>query len=283
MPASNVTVSATFRAIEYTITTASVSNGTLSTNVTKATIGTTITVTATPNAGYKLVSITVNGTVFSGNTFTMPAGNVTVGATFVAEKYSITVNTDGNGSATASLSVANMGDVITIAVTPNENYELDKVLVNGSAISGLSFTMPASNVTVSATFKLKQQTSSSSSSEESSSSSSSEDSSSSSLSEESSSNSSSSEISSSSSEDSQDTSSSSSSSSNTSQDTSSSSSSSEISSSNSSTSTSQTGSSSSFKPAKKGGCKASVASSLGLLPLCLIAFAIIVFLKKRND
>ncbi len=264
MPAGNVTVGATFRAIEYTITTASVSNGTLSTNVTKATIGTTITVTATPNEGYELVSITVDGQAISGNTFTMPAANVTVGATFVAEKYSITVNTDGNGSATASLSVAEMGDVITIAVTPNENYELDKVLVNGSAISGLSFTMPASNVTVSATFKLKQQTSSSSSSEESSSSS---------MSEESSSNSSSSEMSSSES----------SSSSNTSQDTSSSSSSSEISSSNSSTSTSQTDSSSSFKPAKKGGCKASVASSLGVLPLCLIAFAIIVFLKKRND
>ena len=272
MPAHNVTIGAIFKAIEYTVTTASVSNGTLSVDVTKAAKGTTVTVTATANTGYKLASITVNGSAISGNTFTMPAGDVTVGATFVAEEYSITVNTDGNGSATASLSVAKIGDLITIAVTPNENYELDKVLVNGSAISGLSFTMPADSVTVTVSFKLKQQTSSSSSSEESSSSSSEESSSSSSSSIEESS-SSSSEI----------TSSESSSSSKDSQDTSSSSSSSEISSSNSSTSASQTGSSSSYKPAKKGGCNASVASSLGLLPLCLIAFAIIVFLKKRND
>lgn len=259
MPAHNVTIGAIFKAIEYTVTTESVSNGTLSVDVTKATKGTTVTVTATANKGYKLASITVNGSAISGNTFTMPAGDVTVGATFVAEEYSITVNTDGNGSATASINVAKIGDVITIAVTPNENYELDKVLVNGSAISGLSFTMPADNVTVTVSFKLKQTSSSSSSSEESSSSSSSSEISSS--------------ESSSSSETSQDTSSSS-------QDTSSSSSSSEITSSNSS----QTGSeSSSYKPAKKGGCKSSVASSLGLLPLCLIAFAIIVFLKKRND
>ena len=241
--------SATFTAIEYAITTSSVSNGTILVNATKATIGTMVTVTANANEGYRLERITVNGSAINGNTFKMPAGDVTVSATFVAEEYSITVNTDGNGSARANVNVAKKGDTVTITVTPNDNYELDKVLVNNKT-EGLSFTMPAGNVTVTVSFKLKQTSSSSS-----------ETSSSSSIEESSSNEESSSSDSSSSSEESSLNSSSSSSEENS----------------------SESSSSSSYKPANRGGCNSSIASSLGLLPLCLIAMAIIVFLKKRNN
>lgn len=44
--------------------------------------GDTVTVTSTPGSGYLLDYITVNGVAIQGNTFTMPYGNVTVGAQF---------------------------------------------------------------------------------------------------------------------------------------------------------------------------------------------------------
>ena len=94
MPGYAVTVSATF--IEnntyYNIALGNVSHGSISTgnNVSSAKSGTTITLTATPESGYSLYSWYVfktgdmNTTVtVSGNSFVMPAYNVTVMATFV--------------------------------------------------------------------------------------------------------------------------------------------------------------------------------------------------------
>ena len=59
------------------------SNGTVSTNLSNASAGATITVTATPNSGYELAYVTVNGEKIGGNTFTMPDEAVTVSAVFV--------------------------------------------------------------------------------------------------------------------------------------------------------------------------------------------------------
>ena len=58
-------------------------NGTISTNFSNASAGATITVTATPNSGYELAYITVNGEKINGNTFKMPDKAVTVSAVFV--------------------------------------------------------------------------------------------------------------------------------------------------------------------------------------------------------
>ena len=58
-------------------------NGTVSTNLSNSSAGATITVTATPNSGYELAYITVNGEKIEGNTFTMPDEAVTVSAVFV--------------------------------------------------------------------------------------------------------------------------------------------------------------------------------------------------------
>ena len=58
-------------------------NGTISTNFSNASVGATITVTATPNSGYELAYITVNGEKIDGNTFKMPDKAVTVSAVFV--------------------------------------------------------------------------------------------------------------------------------------------------------------------------------------------------------
>ena len=183
MPASNVTVSATFKqttsggdeeTTKYTVTIASgIENGTVTASPTSAAEGETITLTATPSTGYQLATLTVqNGTTdvtVTNNTFTMPAGNVTVTATFkstasggddtpTTTTYTVTVNAADNGTVTADKTSAAAGAEVTLTVTPGSGYELDTLAVtdasnNTVTVTDNKFTMPESNVTVSATFK----------------------------------------------------------------------------------------------------------------------------------
>ena len=68
---------------KYAITVERVPGGVLAVDKDEAEAGETVTVTATPDPGMKLESITVNGTPISGKTFPMPAEAVTVSGTFV--------------------------------------------------------------------------------------------------------------------------------------------------------------------------------------------------------
>ena len=92
MPKFDVTVSATFvqNNTLYTISLGAVNHGYISASANQAKSGTNITLTATPDSGYSLYSWYVfktgdmNTTVgVSGNSFVMPAFDVTVMATFV--------------------------------------------------------------------------------------------------------------------------------------------------------------------------------------------------------
>lgn len=74
----------------YTIANYTGTNGTVTADQTTASAGATVTLTAVPAAGYGISSLTVTGTAINGTvsasttkyTFTMPAANVTVNATF---------------------------------------------------------------------------------------------------------------------------------------------------------------------------------------------------------
>ena len=78
----------------YAITVSgTITNGKVETNVKEAAAGTTVTVTATPNPGYKVGEITVTKSDGSkvpvtNGAFQMPAGNVTVSASFTASTTS---------------------------------------------------------------------------------------------------------------------------------------------------------------------------------------------------
>ncbi len=143
MPAYAVTVSATF--VEnnnyYDITLGTVSHGTINASETSAKSGMTINLTATPNGGYSLYSWYVfktgdmNTTVnVSGNSFVMPAFNVTVMATFVQG----TVST---------------GDYVKVTSEPSDwsgeyliVYEGGNVAFNGglTSLDAVSNTIPVS-------------------------------------------------------------------------------------------------------------------------------------------
>ena len=169
MPASAVNVSATFKyAPKYNITVNTSENGSVSADMQTATEGTTVTLTVIPDEGYELDTLTVmNGeteVTVTDNTFVMPAGEVTVSATFKKIPRTITIDNSiiTNGSVEADKSTAAEGDTVTLTWTAAEGYMMDKITVtdsNGDEVTvdqGLTscvFTMPASNVTVTATFK----------------------------------------------------------------------------------------------------------------------------------
>ena len=73
-------------------------------------------------------------------------------------KYDVTVNSTTNGTVTANPTSAEAGTTITLTVTPETGYVLDALTVtdassNPVTVTENKFTMPASNVTVTATFK----------------------------------------------------------------------------------------------------------------------------------
>ncbi len=170
MPDSNVTVSATFTAktptpATYTVTIASgIENGTVTASPTTAAAGTEITLTAEAASGFTFGSYSVTDT--DGNSvkvengkFKMPASNVNVSATFTAT-YTVTIASGiENGTVTASPTTAAAGAKISLTATPASGYKLDawdvKAGTKKVTVTDNAFTMPDSNVTVSATFTAK--------------------------------------------------------------------------------------------------------------------------------
>ncbi len=153
MPNREVTVSAEFALVDYTVTVGECENGSVSVNQTIANLGEEITVTATPNTGYELATVFVNGTPISENTFTMPPRDVTVAAEFTKKEYTIEVIQSENGVVMVDKTHATFDEVVTITTAPRIGYEADQIKVNGVVISGNRFLMPKSDVTVTVVFK----------------------------------------------------------------------------------------------------------------------------------
>ena len=152
-------------AAEHTITVTTAGGGTASASSTSATAGTEITLTATPNTGYHFKEWQVEslaGLVITNNKFTMPDSNVAIKAIFEEDspfaptKYTVTVTTEGGGTASASPAKTAAGTEITLTATPNTGYHFKEWQVEspaGLVITNNKFTMPDSNVAVKAIFE----------------------------------------------------------------------------------------------------------------------------------
>lgn len=163
MPAAAVTVTATW-SNRFTVTLAASPGGTLSANKVTANAGETVTITATPDTGYQLASLSAKRTgtstsvTITNNSFTMPASGVTVTPVWSKINYTVTVSSATGGSVTASKSTANYGDNITLTISPNTGYQLSSIsaMKTGTStavtITNNAFTMPASGVTVTPVF-----------------------------------------------------------------------------------------------------------------------------------
>ena len=92
--------------------------------------GSTVQLTATPNAGYQFDSWTVNSGFASirDNSFTMPAEDVSITANYTAIDYTVTV--DGtNGNETGS-GTYNAGETVTLSATPESGYTFGSWTLN---------------------------------------------------------------------------------------------------------------------------------------------------------
>ena len=123
------------------------------------------TLTATPNRGYTFTNWKKNNSVVSNNatyTFTVTSA-ASFTATFTALTiHTVTCNATQNGSISASPATAYAGETVTLTASPAANYVLESWSVkdannNTIAVTNNQFTMPDSNVTVSATFAFQQE------------------------------------------------------------------------------------------------------------------------------
>ena len=170
MPAGAVTVTATFKeAVPQKINIGTIENGSVTADLSEATVGTTVTLTVTPAEDCRLVEVIVNeGAVEltkvddTTYTFVMPNAEVSVNATFEKIPHNITVNTSENGTVDSDKETATKGETVTLTWTAAEGYELDKITVTDAegnevtvdqGLTTCTFTMPAYDVTVDATFK----------------------------------------------------------------------------------------------------------------------------------
>ena len=163
MPNADITLSFPEGKISYNLT-KSVSpsgGGTLTLDRNTATVGDTVTITATPATGYRLKTLSTSPSrTITNNKFTMPAQAVTVSAVFEKIEYTVSKGSNPNGGGTVTTNKANAyyGDTITVSQTPATGYFFDgwetspaNLIANGAN----SFSMPAQNVSITAKYLLR--------------------------------------------------------------------------------------------------------------------------------
>ena len=136
--------------------------GTASANVTQAKVGDTVTLTCVPNDNYRVDQITgVDGLRSQGNNtyaFTMPARDVSINVTFktIYNPVKVNVETGLGGTASANLTQAKAGDIVTLTCLPEEGYRVAKITgiskLTDNGDNTYSFTMPDQAVTLNVLF-----------------------------------------------------------------------------------------------------------------------------------
>ena len=154
---------------KYKVTVKTPDNGTLKASASTCGQGSTVTLTSTPATGYQLESVSVvdadgNAVAVTNNkSFTMPASDVTVTATFIeatVTKYDITMDVSGSGSVTTNpADEAAKGTKVYLTVSPDAGYALSSISIkettSGKTVNFVSnsyFTMPEADVTITASF-----------------------------------------------------------------------------------------------------------------------------------
>jgi subtilisin family serine protease len=157
------TIDVTFKPIEYTITAIAGDHGTISpSSSVSVNHGSDQTFTITPNIGYEINSLNVDGeevTVTNSiYTFTNVTSDHTINVTFkrIVHNISVTAGEHGTISPSSSVSVY-QGTDQTFTITPDSGYEIATLKVDGVDVSitnnSYTFTNVTSNHSIHVTFK----------------------------------------------------------------------------------------------------------------------------------
>ncbi len=153
-------IAAYFSGTILTITASAGPNGSISpSGSVQVSSGSNQSFTITPNSGYHIDSILVDG-AYAGNTspynFANVTSNHTISAKFAINTYTITASSGIHGSISpAGAIVVNSGASQTFTMTADTGYHIQNVLVDGTsrgAIGTFTFTNVVANHTISASF-----------------------------------------------------------------------------------------------------------------------------------
>lgn len=123
--------------------------------------GSTVRLYTTPNTGYTLDSIKIGDSYLIGTGspyYFVITGDTNVTANFKKVDYNVRIAGTTNGSVSADKTTAQYGDQVKLTIVPNEGYKLNELKVTDAADKEIgiiqnTFDMPASHVTVTATFE----------------------------------------------------------------------------------------------------------------------------------
>ncbi len=152
------TIAAAFTAISYTITASAGTGGTISPSSATVTSGGSRTFTITPNTGYNIAGVTMDGAsvgAVASYTFTNVTASHTIAATFTAISYTITASAGTGGTISPSSATVTSGGSQTFTITPNTGYNIAGVTVDGAsagAVASYTFTNVTASHTMAATF-----------------------------------------------------------------------------------------------------------------------------------
>jgi hypothetical protein len=163
---SNHIISAAFSLVHYTITGSSGTGGSVTPSGTMTlTHGSNQTYTISPNTGFEISDVTVDGTSVgpvSSYTFTGITAGHTISATFSVIKYTITPVAGSGGSINPQNEIkADYGTSSSFTITPDEGYDIADVIVDNvsvGAVSNYTFTGITENHAISVSFVLKKYT-----------------------------------------------------------------------------------------------------------------------------
>ena len=137
------------------ITVLSDGNGEAYANKSSGKVGENIVLTAKPASGYEFShwEVIKGDITITNNSFVMCEGDVVVKAYFKAienNTYNITVKTSAGGTAYASKSTANAGEIIKITAIAKSGYVIKSISCTqgGAVLNGNSFVMPQSDVVI---------------------------------------------------------------------------------------------------------------------------------------
>ena len=104
--------------------------------------GGNLTVSITPNTGYAIADVLVDGAsvgAVASTTLSNVTAPHTVSASFVAKTYTVAVSAGAGGSVTPSGSASvSHGGNLTVSITPDTGYAIADVLVDGASVGAVA-------------------------------------------------------------------------------------------------------------------------------------------------